>query len=192
MDMFKRSFTIVMMLLALVPFGNAIAQPALFQPKPVEPPFQAAYQPCPQEYGLISAAEAGDEEKVQALLKEGADVNQKGGIWDRGGETALHAASTPKIVKMLLEAGADVHSISDWGKTPLHAAASKGNAEIIQLLLAAGADVHAKDKNGNKPGAYSDSMATVEIFKKSGDPDAQVLSCESLHSWTGPGAFLMP
>ena len=45
----------------------------------------------------------------------------------------------PSIVKMLLDAGSDVHVGND---TPIRNAVKKGNKEIVKLLLDAGADVN--------------------------------------------------
>ena len=37
------------------------------------------------------------------------------------------------------------------GGTPLHEAASHGNAETVQILIVAGADIHTRDKLGRTP-----------------------------------------
>ena len=44
-----------------------------------------------------------------------------------------------------------VNKADEWGETPLHAAARKGNTKMIQLLVAAGADVNAKDQDDKTP-----------------------------------------
>jgi hypothetical protein len=61
---------------------------------------------------------------------------------------ALHVASSKghtATVKMLIEAGANVHCKSDKGSgqyTALHAASAEGHTATVKELLAAGADVH--------------------------------------------------
>jgi hypothetical protein len=63
---------------------------------------------------------------------------------------ALHVASSKghtATVKMLIEAGANVHCKSDNGSgqyTALHAASAEGHTATVKELLAAGADVHGK------------------------------------------------
>ena len=104
--------------------------------------------PCP-----VSA------ELVRLLLDAGADPN----AWGRGDEreealfgddeSALMAASedgNATVVKMLLEAGAEVDARSPSGRTALMAAAyaaghlrpGRSASEVVRMLLEAGADVH--------------------------------------------------
>jgi cell wall assembly regulator SMI1 len=55
---------------------------------------------------------------------------------------ALVAAArhgTPKMIRMLIEAGADVNEVSRWG-TALHLAVDNKRADNVEALLAAGAD----------------------------------------------------
>jgi cell wall assembly regulator SMI1/ankyrin repeat protein len=51
-----------------------------------------------------------------------------------------------EIVRLLMEAGADVNAVEpEYGSTALMAAAKCGSAEIVKRLIAAGADVNVKD-----------------------------------------------
>jgi hypothetical protein len=52
-------------------------------------------------------------------------------------------------VLSLLQAGADPNAISDFGRTPLMAAAMDGNKKICQLLLEWKADVHQANDSGS-------------------------------------------
>ena len=93
---------------------------------------------------------------VTALLDGGADI-EADEIALYGGKP-LHWASEhqPRIVKLLLERGADVNSRNVLagakyeGVTPLIMVATQPNdcAECAELLLAAGADLQAKDAAG--------------------------------------------
>jgi ankyrin repeat protein len=69
------------------------------------------------------------------------------------GWTALHLAAhygRPGVVRLLIEAGADVNALADniIGNTPLMAAIAGGNEAIVRELIAAGADPYKKDRNG--------------------------------------------
>ena len=89
--------------------------------------------------GVVRALVAGEADVNAAMTSPSGFKNER--------DTALHLAlwksrsSTPEIVRMLIEAGADPNSMSSWGATPLHAVAKFGrDADIINLLLDAGAD----------------------------------------------------
>ena len=94
------------------------------------------------------AASAGNVPVVRALLAHGADVNA---VTARTGATALMwavAAPHPDIVKVLIDAGADVHVSSEKGFTPLLFAARNGDIETAKILLAAGARVNDTGSDG--------------------------------------------
>lgn len=57
-------------------------------------------------------------------------------------------AKRPAMVRLLLDRGADVNAVGDWGRSPLHFAVWDGGTEaveIVAMLVQAGADVNAKD-----------------------------------------------
>jgi ankyrin repeat protein len=73
---------------------------------------------------------------------------------DKNGNTPLHHASANdnvKIVRHLLNEGANVNVQNNDGNTPLHFAAEKGRLGVIRLLLERRADVNVQDKDGNTP-----------------------------------------
>ncbi|OHW99989.1 ankyrin repeat protein [Colletotrichum incanum] len=55
------------------------------------------------------------------------------------------------IVRMLVEQGADVDTMSNEYCTPLHQAASEGHDGVVRILIAAGADVDLQDKDDQTP-----------------------------------------
>lgn len=72
----------------------------------------------------------------------------------RGGWTPLHVAAergNTEVVKLLLEAKADIDPKDDDGKTPLHWAVHSGRSEAVKVLIEAGADINARDNDGNTP-----------------------------------------
>ncbi|HEY7284068.1 MAG TPA: ankyrin repeat domain-containing protein [Vicinamibacterales bacterium] len=100
---------------------------------------------------IADAAMRGDRADVQALIKQGADVNTPQG----DGVTALHWAARHGDVEMaalLVAARANTKAETRFGAyTPLHLAAERGSAPIVKALLAAGAAVDAKTSTGATP-----------------------------------------
>ena len=87
---------------------------------------------------------------IQSLLSHGADVD----VRNRAGRTALTAAvltqaADAALLRLLLEAGADVQSIGVDTRTALHHAVERGRYTYAELLLDSGADVNAADADGN-------------------------------------------
>ncbi len=75
------------------------------------------------------------------------------------------------VVRILLDAGADVHArhICDW--KALIMAAEKGKTEVVQLLIQAGSDVNARNKWGHtalmKAKIFGHTQI-VEMLRKAG------------------------
>ena len=88
---------------------------------------------------------------TKTLITAGADVRHRSVTSDGfGGRTPLHHAanhnSNPRILRLLLEAGADVNAKTDLGSVPLHAAAGNPNPDIALTLLRAGGDPNVQYK----------------------------------------------
>lgn len=102
---------------------------------------------------LHYAAEYASIEVVEALLNNGADVNEetlerRG--WSDYGMTPLFYAASRKdsaVAELLLSSGANVNHEDSRGETPLHYASDA----VAPLLLNAGADVHALSIYGRTP-----------------------------------------
>lgn len=107
---------------------------------------------------FLEAITAEDVDAVKELIESGANVNARGWEPDAGflfgtvESTPLHYAassSSPEIVKMLVDAGADVHAETHTvAGTPIVGA---HHPEIIVLLAEAGADLDAEDAMGRTP-----------------------------------------
>lgn len=96
-------------------------------------------------YRLHDAVMRADKALVESLSHR-YNVNQQ----LNDGSTLLWQAvydNHPAIVKILLEAGADVNALSGEFP-PLNRAVSQGNTELVKILLDAGANVFQKDRQG--------------------------------------------
>ncbi|KAF7939835.1 hypothetical protein EAE99_001640 [Botrytis elliptica] len=97
---------------------------------------------------LVRAASSGhknDALVAKELILHGADVNAV-----CNGETVLmHSALHPSVMKLLIEAGANIEAKDAEGETVLHKAAKVGRDDSVQALIEAGANLHVKTFEGN-------------------------------------------
>jgi uncharacterized protein len=95
---------------------------------------------------LIDAVRARNYALVEDFLESGASANERD---EPTGENLLAIASglgDARLVKLLLDAGADANSTSTgW---PLNIAAGQGHLDVVELLLDAEADVDVVDEDG--------------------------------------------
>src|SRR5688500_13909067 len=84
---------------------------------------------------LLDAVRYEDVKRVQSLLDSGADPS----AYDRAsGTTPVHLAASignVALVKVLLDAGAQIDARDIAHYTPLHQAARSGRSEAVKLLL---------------------------------------------------------
>jgi hypothetical protein len=88
---------------------------------------------------LIASARAGDFAGVDASLRDGADAD----VRDENGWSALSWAAAgghARIVRLLIEHGADVFAAADDRRTPYQIALAAGRADVARLLSQAEAD----------------------------------------------------
>jgi ankyrin repeat protein len=55
------------------------------------------------------------------------------------------------IVRLLIDAGADIQKRGQFGYTALHAAAQNGHLDVVQELVKYGASVNCKNDDGDIP-----------------------------------------
>jgi len=117
---------------------------------------------------LYEAADNGNKDVVELLLKAGAVVNQA----DKYGCTPLHKVVFKvhkDIVELLLKAGAAVNQADKHGCTPLYKAVLvlTDNKDVVKLLLKAGAAVNQADNFDCTPlslAAYEGPQDIVELL----------------------------
>lgn len=107
---------------------------------------------------LSEAASLGYVELVKYLLSVGAKLRIEGQK-----EPILHEAvrsGSAEMVKLFLEAGAEVNAANDLRETPLHLAAQDDkNLQLVRVLIQSGADINAM-------GLFDET--TLEVAQRSG------------------------
>lgn len=95
----------------------------------------------------------GHEAIVRYLLEQGALVNLNAMNASRA--TPLHLATgfrdediAIRMVKTLVDHGAELNAPQAGGQTPLHHAVASGGLGLVEVLVMAGADPHIKDEQG--------------------------------------------
>jgi uncharacterized protein len=124
---------------------------------------------------LALAAEVNNLPAIKVLVDGGADPN----IPTAMGTTALMLASGSATdvqrarsieergfaidtAKYLVEHGADVNAVGEFGWTALHSASYQGLTDVIEFLVSKGAKLETKDKLGQTPLSISLSVLTKE------------------------------
>jgi ankyrin repeat protein len=124
---------------------------------------------------LALAAEVNNLDAIKELVAGGADPN----IPTTMGSTPLMLAAGAATdvqrarsieerdlavgtARYLVEHGADVNAVGEFGWTPLHAAAYQGLTDVIEFLVSKGAKLDVKDKLGQTPLSISLSVLTKE------------------------------
>ena len=116
----RHDFTLI--LFAFLLAGGAAAQ-------------QAAPAPATKEDALLTAIRKGDAPAVKALIAQGVNVNYKF-RYDRMSLSFACDRGNIEIVKMLLDAGAEVNAKDSFYKaTAMNWALEKSHVEIAKLLL---------------------------------------------------------
>jgi ankyrin repeat protein len=96
----------------------------------------------------------GQEEAARLLIEHGADLEAPSRHETIAGVRPLGTAAfvrSPRLVELLLDAGADPNGRNEGGFTALHSAAQNGDAATARVLLAHGAESSLADGQGRRP-----------------------------------------
>mmetsp|Transcript_24831 Transcript_24831/g.31600 ORF Transcript_24831/g.31600 Transcript_24831/m.31600 type:complete len:151 (+) Transcript_24831:27-479(+) len=110
---------------------------------------------------FVAAAELFDREQMEALLNEGADINEQNEL----GDTAMHIClAREDFVEFLLSKKASLNVQNNMGSTCLHKAAAMNNGRLIQTLLKNKADANIQNKLNFYPEAYANYQKTFNTL----------------------------
>ncbi|KAJ3236764.1 hypothetical protein HDU81_010495 [Chytriomyces hyalinus] len=123
---------------------------------------------------LREAVTIGTPESVQKFIEQGEDVNAFN--LDKKEPPLVHVAvwrEDAAILKLLLDAGANVDAKGEFGRTPLLAAAAQRGVGIVSLLLDYNPDIKAVDANKSTAldlAAGSNTGEVCELLIQRGAP----------------------
>jgi ankyrin repeat protein len=108
------------------------------------------------------------KDTVHVLIQKGADVS----VADMDEWTPLHVAASKDlaIVKLVYEAGGNIHAQANNSGTVLYEAVVEGQRTIAEWLLSLGADVLATNNDGWTPlhGVASKDLAAAKVVHEAG------------------------
>ena len=117
---------------------------------------------------LHLAAFFGRVDAVALLIDLGAplDANSTNATRNTPLHAALAGATNATIVRRLIFAGADINARGGHNITPLHLAASRGDAALCDLLIHRGAEIHAKMEDGTTPAMLATARGHTELGER--------------------------
>jgi hypothetical protein len=110
----------------------------------------------PSALFLAISGEHTNQAVIEALLKKGADPNERGDFYYRQDHVTtlmLYAAldDDEETIRALANAGADVNTKDEGGSTVLHRICYSADVKTVRLLLDRGADPNVRNQGGGTP-----------------------------------------
>ena len=122
---------------------------------------------------LVEAANQGDLEIVDMLLRNGADINQAtfSGMNPLSTAAWSRAGTREEVFNFLVLNGANVNHAMDIGRGGIALAVLAGRLDIIEMYLRNGADIHVVDNSGQTllmMAASNGHLDVVEVLIEQG------------------------
>ena len=133
---------------------------------------------------LHEAADGGRRKIVELLLSHGASTEIRS---DNFGITPIYLAANNAhvgVVRMLVDAGANINHIDENGRTPLDEASRRNHFEVVHLLLKRGAFLDTRDRWGYSPLHRACQKGNHQIAKMLLEKGANPSVIERDHWWT--------
>lgn len=153
---------------------------------------------------LHAARDTARETYAREAILDKDEGHLQVGIPEEEAPLKIPKISHEAIVRTLLDKGANIHLMDNFGLTPLHCAAGNGYVEMVKILLEQGADIAARDLRGYTPlfsaadGSYKDRykgnddhIAVMRLLLEKG-ADIDVKDCfeRDIRQWGSSGNVL--
>lgn len=103
---------------------------------------------------------------VEHLIEMGADTSLRAKNESKVAPlNSAIASGNPRIVELLLDAGADPDIAQQSGITPLHSASHKGDADICEILIKNGAGIMVRSDDGRTAIDFATEMGHEKIVR---------------------------
>lgn len=122
------------------------------------------------QFSMYASILSENVSEIRRLLKEGFKINSQMSNFAK--RTPLHIASeigSTKVIKLLIENGADPNAADPYGVTPVFLAVQYRNTSCAFLLENSGADIYLITKTDKKLADYipkGDETKYKKLFRK--------------------------